>query len=174
MEPTKPFASLSPSLLARKGGARPAMRPVTQIACYGDSLARDINSDLGWDDFGPDADEQHEGATVVQIGRDVAEQPIAPEPAVVRERKAAVRRIAAATASATAPASKPRRSALAAGRKAAFTLRLDAERHLRLRLACAVDSTSAQQLVTAAVDRMLAEMPEVAALAEQATRTRKS
>src|SRR5437868_1801282 len=32
--------------------------------------------------------------------------------------------------------------------KAAFTLRLDPDRHLRLRLACAVDGRSAQQLVT--------------------------
>jgi len=55
------------------------------------------------------------------------------------------------------------------GRKAAFTLRLDAERHLRLRLATAVTGRSAQQIVTGALDAMLASIPEVEALAERAT-----
>ena len=55
----------------------------------------------------------------------------------------------------------------AAGRKAAFTLRLDAERHLRLRLACAVTGRSAQQLVAGALDEFLATVPEIDALAAQ-------
>jgi hypothetical protein len=54
------------------------------------------------------------------------------------------------------------------GRKAAFTLRLDGERHLRLRLATAVTGQSAQQIVTGALDAMLASIPEVEALAERA------
>src|SRR5689334_5492739 len=48
----------------------------------------------------------------------------------------------------SAPAPRPiRRPRAAPGSKAkaAFTLRLDPERHLRLRLACAVDGRSAQQ-----------------------------
>lgn len=49
--------------------------------------------------------------------------------------------------------------------KAAFTLRLDKERHLKLRLATAVTNRSAQRLVTEALDRMLDEMPEIKALA---------
>jgi hypothetical protein len=49
--------------------------------------------------------------------------------------------------------------------KAAFTLRLDPERHLRLRLACAVDHRSAQQIVTKALDEYLSGMPEIDALA---------
>lgn len=175
MEPTKSFASLSPTLLARKGGARPAMRPVTQIACYGESLAHDINSDLGWDDFGPHADDaadHPETATIIQISRETAEPQAAPVvPAVVNQRKAAAKRIATV---ATCVAPKVRRSALEAGRKAAFTLRLDAERHFKLRLACAVDATSAQQLVTVALDRLLDEMPEIATLADQAAKHRKS
>ena len=54
--------------------------------------------------------------------------------------------------------------------KAAFTLRLDGDRHLRLRLACAVTGRSAQQLVTDALDRMLGAMPELGAMAEQASK----
>ena len=53
------------------------------------------------------------------------------------------------------------------GRKAAFTLRLDADRHLRLRLACAVTGRSAQLFVTAALDQALAEIPEIEALASR-------
>jgi len=54
--------------------------------------------------------------------------------------------------------------------KAAFTLRLDPERHLKLRLACAVDGRSAQQIVTDALDQFLAAMPELDTLAHKAKR----
>jgi hypothetical protein len=54
--------------------------------------------------------------------------------------------------------------------KAAFTLRLDQDRHLKLRLACAVSSRSAQMLVTQALDDLLASMPELEAMAEKAKR----
>jgi hypothetical protein len=49
--------------------------------------------------------------------------------------------------------------------KAAFTLRLDSERHLKLRLACAVRRQSAQQLVTDALDALLGSMPDIDDLA---------
>ncbi len=49
--------------------------------------------------------------------------------------------------------------------KAAFTLRLDSERHLKLRLACAVRHQSAQALVTDALDAFLKSMPEIGHLA---------
>lgn len=52
--------------------------------------------------------------------------------------------------------------------KAAFTLRLDPSRHLKLRLACAVNAKSAQQLVTKALDELLASMPELDAMASKA------
>lgn len=52
--------------------------------------------------------------------------------------------------------------------KAAFTLRLDPQRHLRLRLASAVTGRSAQQLLTEALDELLASMPDLDSLAEQA------
>ncbi|GAA0483189.1 hypothetical protein GCM10009096_26970 [Parasphingorhabdus litoris] len=51
--------------------------------------------------------------------------------------------------------------------KAAFTLRLDADRHLKLRLATAVKNVSAQQLVTKAVDEYLRTIPELDDLAER-------
>lgn len=48
--------------------------------------------------------------------------------------------------------------------KVAFTLRLDRERHLKLRLASAVTNQSAQRLVTEALDKFLEQHPEVQAL----------
>jgi hypothetical protein len=62
------------------------------------------------------------------------------------------------------------RSAPGSKAKAAFTLRLDPERHLKLRLACAVNGRSAQQLVTDALDQLLVEMPELEGMAVKAKR----
>ncbi len=52
----------------------------------------------------------------------------------------------------------PVRMNLKGVRKSAFTLRLDAERHLRLRLLSAHQHRSAQQIVIEAVDRFLADV----------------
>jgi hypothetical protein len=67
---------------------------------------------------------------------------------------------------------RPRRPRAQPGSKgkAAFTLRLDPARHLKLRLACAVTGRSAQQLVTDALDQLLDDMPEVDSMAERAPR----
>ncbi len=62
------------------------------------------------------------------------------------------------------------RAAASGNRRAAFTLRLDPERHLRLRLASTISGQSAQNLVTQALDAMLAEMPEIETLAAQVKR----
>jgi hypothetical protein len=62
------------------------------------------------------------------------------------------------------------RSAPGSKGKAAFTLRLDPARHLKLRLACAVTGRSAQQLVTDALDQLLDGMPELESMAEKAPR----
>lgn len=62
------------------------------------------------------------------------------------------------------------RSAPGSKAKAAFTLRLDPERHLKLRLACAVNGRSAQQLVTDALDQLLEHMPELDSMAAKAKR----
>ena len=68
-----------------------------------------------------------------------------------------------------APIRAPRpRSAAGSNGKAAFTLRLDAARHLKLRLACAVTGRSAQQLVTEALDELLGTMPELDSMADRA------
>ena len=68
-----------------------------------------------------------------------------------------------------APVHAPRpRAAKGSKPKAAFTLRLDAERHLKLRLACAVTGRSAQQLVTEALDQLLGAMPELGSMADRA------
>jgi hypothetical protein len=64
---------------------------------------------------------------------------------------------------------KPR-SAAGSKAKAAFTLRLAPERHLKLRLACALSGRSAQMLVTDALDALLAGMPELDAMAAKANR----
>lgn len=69
---------------------------------------------------------------------------------------------------ATKPAqsAKPVRQAPAASaRRAAFTLRLDPERHLKLRLAATMRGASAQALVTEALDAMLAEFEELDVIA---------
>jgi predicted RNA-binding Zn ribbon-like protein len=73
----------------------------------------------------------------------------------------------APVARAAAPAP---RKADAFNRRAAFTLRLDAKRHLKLRLASTVRNRSAQQLVTEALDRFLNDIPEIEALAAQVQR----
>ncbi|MEQ1687198.1 MAG: hypothetical protein ABL874_01345 [Sphingopyxis sp.] len=49
----------------------------------------------------------------------------------------------------------------------AFTLRLDPERHLRLRLASAAHNQSTQQILVALVDDYLADQPEITAFAAQ-------
>lgn len=56
---------------------------------------------------------------------------------------------------------------VARGKRAAFTLRVDPERHLRLRLASAITGQSAQQLVTAALDDLLTKIPDIEAMADQ-------
>lgn len=67
-----------------------------------------------------------------------------------------------------APVRTPRpRAAPGSKAKAAFTLRLDADRHLKLRLACAVTGHSAQQLVTEALDVLLGSMPELDSMADR-------
>ena len=193
----KPFASLSSGLLARKGAARPAMRP-QGFGQGGSGL-----EDLGWNDMGfeppkpaelPERDEEHDafgeeieeqprihptGLTPVhspvhtqhaeiadRLGVDEAEEEFdetaepyeaEPVPVAILPTVAPVQR--RAPKARAAPGSKA---------KAAFTLRLDPQRHLKLRLACAVNGRSAQQLVTDALDQLLVDMPELDGMAEKA------
>ncbi len=64
-----------------------------------------------------------------------------------------------------------RAKSASAGRRAAFTLRLDPERHLKLRLASTMQGVSAQSLVTEALDAMLDEIDNLDALVERMNRT---
>jgi len=199
------FASLTGSLLARKGGAKPAMRP--RPLSTGQML-----DDLGWDDMG-DADDrptEHVPSSIAgltpapKLAIPVREEiPVQPEPARQVERPAPVQAQAeqvsqpepapvhvqqralaetfgpgdtntapvlseAVVSALRTPEAKGRKSATAArvgGKKAAFTLRLDGDRHLKLRLASAITGKSSQLLVTAALDTFLETLPELGALA---------
>lgn len=156
----KPFASLTSGLLARKGGATPAMR--RQI-----SFGQD---DLGWNDMGHDGFSLPEqrvvtGLTPMSAPADIAPTPPPVVPDVVKQRRKLEKMIAAPAKPVRA---KPAFVATPQRNRAAFTLRLDAERHLRLRLASAVSHRSAQQLVTEALDAFLENVPGLDALVEQA------
>jgi hypothetical protein len=225
----KAFASLSSGLLARKGAARPAMRP-QGFGQGGAGL-----EDLGWNDMGfeppkpviaPVLDDEHDA-----FGEELPEQPLrnplaalTPIPSPVHDQQAEIAErfashdedgededgeyvdetaeifdpegeeaapvalalpepvfesepVAVAASPVRVRASAPvrqRRPRAAPGSKAkaAFTLRLDPARHLKLRLACAVDGRSAQQLVTDALDQLLDSMPELDSMAEKAPRRR--
>lgn len=63
--------------------------------------------------------------------------------------------------------SRVSKKSLKAKAKAAFTLRLDPERHLKLRLACAIENISAQKFVTDALDKKLSEMNQIDHLSGQ-------
>ena len=206
----KPFASLSSGLLARKGAARPAMRP------QGFGQAGNGLEDLGWNDMGfepPKPAEPARDATHDAFGEEVIEHPrahptgLTPVQSPVHDQQAEIaqrlngadedqidetdevesndeiaevagpvektplRIVAAPVVPPPAPRRAPRpRSAPGSKAKAAFTLRLDPDRHLKLRLACAVDGRSAQQLVTDALDQLLERMPELDGLAAKAKR----
>jgi len=146
MSDFKPLASLSPQLLARKGGARPAMRPAVNTMPI-QPLDAD-QDDLGWNDMG----EPVKIAEVVPMPQVMA---VATVPPVVEQQRELVRRVT------------ERRPAAASGRRAAFTLRLDPERHLRLKLACTIKGRSAQVLVTEALDRLLSEIPDAVEIASK-------
>ena len=245
MTEPKPFASLSSGLLARKGAARPAMRP------QGFTPSSSGLEDLGWNDMGaeapqaedrgadqvvdhPRANHHRTGLTPVQspvhsqqaeiadrlnegeedfdeeydetaepyeldapaasfsFADDADEEPefkvqtkpakrpldLGPAPEAFEEPETleldepVVFEPAPQAAPVPVPvAAAPARRAAPAVRgkaKAAFTLRLDPERHLKLRLACAVRGRSAQQLVTDALDQLLSQMPELDDMADKA------
>jgi len=208
----KLFASLSSGLLARKGAARPAMRPQGFGGQAGSGL-----EDLGWNDMGfepPKAAEVERDEDHDAFGEDVVEHPrahptgLTPIGSPVHDQQAEIAdrfngidegsdqeeeigeveeaaelhqteveevceapEIIAAPIVVPAPAPRraPRvRAAVGTKGKAAFTLRLDPERHLKLRLACAVDGRSAQQLVTQALDQLLERVPDLDGLAAKA------
>jgi hypothetical protein len=229
----KAFASLSSGLLARKGAARPAMRP-QGFGQIGGNI-----EDLGWNDMGfeppkptiaavrdsdhdafgeslPEPAVRHPLAGLTPLGASAAPSPVHNQQAELAERfaghdlapgeeddfdptaepleapTATIEPVVAEAAPVSEPApvifaaaqretraAAPRRStspraAPGSKGKAAFTLRLDPSRHLKLRLACAVTGRSAQLLVTDALDQLLGSMPELDGMAERAPARRKA
>ncbi|WP_086736843.1 hypothetical protein [Erythrobacter colymbi] len=227
------FASLGPSLLARKGGAKPAMRPqVAPLVADESEIREEHLEDLGWNDMG-DSDGET-GAEIVPIHADIDADAVTanPGPIVRRQQRRLEERVLAdaamtgpedydteygayedgeeeddydaasllgdddyegedyeedavivsplapvAKAPAAAPAprvtatkTKARVPAVQSGRRAAFTLRLDADRHLKLRLAATMQGVSAQVLVTEALDRLLAEYDDLDVIANHLKR----
>lgn len=229
------FASLGPSLLARKGGAKPAMRPqVAPLVESEQAVPEEQLEDLGWNDMG-DSDSDG-GADIVPISADIAAGPTTagPGPIIRRQQRRLEERVladaamtgletdeydedegededyeaeglyapaadyedegedaepaiysplaphvplaqpapAAAPVAARAPqrAAQTRAPAALPARRAAFTLRLDADRHLKLRLAATMQGVSAQVLVTEALDRLLAEYDELDVIANHLKR----
>lgn len=240
----KPFASLSSGLLARKGAARPAMRP-QGFGQVGAGL-----EDLGWNDMGfdppkpalapigdvtndsfdeivpahphnlagltpvespvhnqqaeivgrlssytpdesdeeeeldetaelydPEAEDEQDVESFEDEVAEIEEPVVLPkavvldEPVVVAEPIVLAQPALPKVRHAPAPRrSRSPRVAAGSKSKAAFTLRLDQERHLKLRLACALDGRSAQMLVTQALDELLAGMPELESMAVKAKR----
>ncbi|MGP7796159.1 hypothetical protein [Sphingomonas sp. CLY1604] len=173
---SKPMASLSSGLLARKGQARPAMR---SQGFGGFGSHNQGPDDLGWNDMGT---EPSPVAAPVPVAVPAAAEAPAPVPApaapaaaaepvptvlVQRELLAAqIESPEAVKSVSVATATRIRRETQHGG-KAAFTLRVDADRHLRLRLASAITNRSAQDLVTEALDALLGAVPEVEALVAQ-------
>ncbi|VVT11599.1 conserved hypothetical protein [Sphingomonas sp. EC-HK361] len=166
----KPLASLSSGLLARKGQARPAMRPQG----FGFTSLSHAGDQLGWNDMGHDvaSPEPVEALPPVLVEREALKEeftapvvePVVVEAPTVPVFDAAVRPVSVLTAKRL---QRETRAKVKDAGKAAFTLRLDADRHLRLRLATATRHRSAQQLVTEALDAFLKTLPEVEALASQ-------
>jgi hypothetical protein len=153
------FASLTPGLLARKGRARPAMRrqDAVNLGATSLSVAGARMEDLGWNDWGQNDEVQTDGGQndVVELVGPSAELPAsAPAPDVLRQIDELAQRLGRMTVQS--------RSAAVEGRRAAFTLRLDADRHFRLKMAGVLLNRSAQVLVTEALDKFLSEMPEIA------------
>ena len=228
------YASLGPTLLARKGGAKPAMRP--QLPVLGEAekvaaIAEEQLEDLGWNDMGDEGDDTASAVVVsfdpaTPFDADAAAASPAHSPIVHRQQRRLEERLLAdavmtgpedaepddaedaddawdedygaheaaypslhsdepddAPAAETAPAApvlavraKPAAKAVQpasvapAGRRAAFTLRLDPERHLKLRLAATMRGVSAQVLVTDALDALLADFEELNTIAARLQR----
>lgn len=168
------FASLGPTLLARKGGAKPAMRPQVAPLPGVVTVEAEQLEDLGWNDMG-ETDDVPANDTLANdtLGTDspvvlhqqhrLAERVAKGATAKGSSAKASAKRTKKATKSAK---SAPKNSA----RRAAFTLRLDPDRHLKLRLAATMHGTSAQALVTKALDAMLEEIEDLDALADRMKR----
>ncbi len=156
MSEIRSFASLGPVLLARKGTAKPAMKVQLgsddRVAELGDELEELAASqaDLGWNDMGDD-----DNVVTIDDARRLQSQ-------LASRYKAPRRRASNHKAKAIKQSPDMHR--------AAFTLRLDAERHLKLRLASTIRNCSSQTLVTEALDMLLDQIDDLEGLTAQITR----
>lgn len=138
MSEPRTFATLTPKLLASKGAARPAMRKPDSARggrfahLQPSTVGREPLDDLGWNDWGHGA-------------------PETPLPEVLLQIQQLADRLSGVCA--------PAQAARGEGRRAAFTLRLDADRHFRLKMAGLLLDRSAQVIVTEALDKYLSEVP---------------
>jgi hypothetical protein len=172
---------------------RPQLHPIPDAAGAAPNL-----EDLGWNDMGDNENDTDDEGEVLSLtparpnpeaeaeaqedDREARAQLAAiaaDKPAVVRQQEELEVKLGSAkpekdddVAMLTKPLApaRPRRKALEQGRRAAFTLRLDAERHLKLRLASTIRNRSAQQIVTEALDKLLNDIPDIEALAAQVKR----
>lgn len=124
------------------------MRP--QIAALPDLTLVDPDTleDLGWNDMG-------------ELREDDGVRHTPPKKQSAKKAKKAV------------PSKKSKHAhntAEKATKRAAFTLRLDADRHLKLRLVATMHGMSAQALVTEAIDTMFDEIEDLDALAKRIKR----
>ncbi len=193
MADIRPAASLTSSLLARRGDARPAMRrqAVTHL-----HMPLSAHDDLGWNDIGDESEALPTGKPLTgltppdqaayQAGFEEPEdyyeadedQPhggMSPLSPITRHLEAIAQRITDVARDTSSkpmtirmsPQARPKRKPGTGlfSRRAAFTLRLDEERHLRLRLLSAVTRRSSQQLLIEALDLLLARHNQVEDLA---------
>lgn len=152
---SKSFASLTGSMLARKT----ALRPAQDLPLAG-------SNDLEWSAPLAAAVDLPAAEPAPVVPEAPAELLLASKPPLAKVLPL-VRPAAATAGLAPLKATGLRPLPVRRTRPAAFTLRLDPDRHLRLRLACSLRDRSAQALVTEAVDRLIADLPEIEPLAER-------
>jgi hypothetical protein len=141
---SKPFASLTGSLLARKGAARPAMRSHVSLDWAG------VEPAMPQAQPEPDALPLADVVALEEAGEDDS-------------RPEVLRQIAQLTAVINRKVAANRRATLDVerlpGKKVAFTLRLDPRRHALLRACCTAEQRSAQSLLIEALDRLIDATP---------------
>jgi len=159
------FAHTASGLLARKGGARPALRPQ---AWADDASAPQSQDRAEFRDAAPANDEAALDTSQHLPSRHLRGRISAGFAAAVAQYAPVANAELTPVATHPAPARKrSRRRALDRGGKAAFTLRIDAERHALLRQTCLAANRSAQQVLIEALDRLIADYSPIDTLSGQ-------
>lgn len=155
-EPDRPGEEIDPVDSETIASAPVALRTGTQAAQVTEEEAART----------PDDSMTAERASAVPATEALAPASPAPVSPIEEQLQALAKRINARTTPRKAESRSPAKLTEAA-RKAAFTLRIDQERHLRLRLLSAVSNRSAQQLLIEALDTLITENEQLNALARQ-------